>query len=235
MKPSTEEGHVHMDIDEDLHSRQLAVYGRETMRKMATARVLVCGMNGLGAEVAKNVILAGVKSVTLQDTKEVSLWDLSAQFYLNEEDVGKNRAEACLARLRELNTAVSVRACNRNLDESLVADHSVVVLTDTTMEMAKRIDAFCHQQTPAIAFIHAKSAGVFSSVFCDFGPSFTVHDVDGENPHTGIVASISNGYPALVTCIEDERLEFQDGELVTFSEVKGMTEINNLGPISLSK
>ena len=53
MKPSTEEneGQTHMDIDEDLHSRQLAVYGRETMRKMAAADVLICGMNGLGAEV----------------------------------------------------------------------------------------------------------------------------------------------------------------------------------------
>lgn len=31
----------------------------------------------------------------------------------------------------------------------------------------------------------------------------------GEEPHTGIVASITTGSPALVTCIEDERLEFQ--------------------------
>lgn len=177
------------------------------------------------------MILAGVKSVTLQDTKKVSLWDLSAQFYANEEDVGKNRAEACVARLKELNTAVSVRVCDRNLDQCLVAGHSVVVLTDATMEEAKQIDAFCHQQVPAVSFIYAKTAGVFSSVFCDFGPSFTVQDVDGENPHTGIIASISNGYPALVTCIEDERLEFQDGELVTFSEVKGMTEINGMGPV----
>lgn len=50
MKPNTEENE-NMDIDEDLHSRQLAVYGRETMRKMASANVLICGMNGLGAEV----------------------------------------------------------------------------------------------------------------------------------------------------------------------------------------
>lgn len=34
----------------------------------------------------------------------------------------------------------------------------------------------------------------------------------GEEPHSGIVASISSGNPALVTCIDDERLEFQVGE-----------------------
>lgn len=42
-----------MDIDEDLHSRQLAVYGRETMRKLFQSNVLVSGINGLGAEVGK--------------------------------------------------------------------------------------------------------------------------------------------------------------------------------------
>ena len=42
-----------MDIDEDLHSRQLAVYGRESMRRMAGAKVLIIGLKGLGAEVGK--------------------------------------------------------------------------------------------------------------------------------------------------------------------------------------
>lgn len=39
------------DLDEDLHSRQLAVYGRESMRKMAAAQVLILGLNGLGVEI----------------------------------------------------------------------------------------------------------------------------------------------------------------------------------------
>ena len=38
-------------IDENLHSRQLAVYGREAFRKFQTASVLVAGMNALGVEV----------------------------------------------------------------------------------------------------------------------------------------------------------------------------------------
>jgi len=39
------------DIDEDLHSCQLAVYGRETMRRLFASNVLVSGMQGLGAEI----------------------------------------------------------------------------------------------------------------------------------------------------------------------------------------
>jgi hypothetical protein len=39
------------EIDEDLHSRQLAVYGRETMRRLFASNVLISGLNGLGAEI----------------------------------------------------------------------------------------------------------------------------------------------------------------------------------------
>jgi len=92
-----------------------------------------------------------------------------------------------------------------------------------------RIDEFCHRS--GIAFIKADIRGVFACVFCDFGPSFEVLDVDGEEPHTGIVAGITPGNTTLVTTVEDERLEFQEGELVSFSEVVGMPELNHAGPL----
>uniref|UniRef100_A0A1D1ZMI8 E1 ubiquitin-activating enzyme n=1 Tax=Auxenochlorella protothecoides TaxID=3075 RepID=A0A1D1ZMI8_AUXPR len=217
------------EIDEDLHSRQLAVYGKESMRRMATANVLVAGVTGLGVEAAKNVILAGVKSVTLQDTASCTLRDLSSHFYLSESDIGKNRAEACKAQLQELNTAVTVSAAPVPLTEELVADFQVVVAVDVPLEQAIRIDSFCHAN--GIAFIRADIRGVFASVFCDFGPQFTVYDVDGEDPHTGIVAGITQGPTTLVTCVEDDRLEFQDGELVVFTEVVGMPELAASKPI----
>ena len=40
-------------VDEDLHSRQLAVYGRESMKRMATSSILVSGLNGLGVEIGE--------------------------------------------------------------------------------------------------------------------------------------------------------------------------------------
>ena len=54
-EPSTATKQPKMDanaaIDEDLHSRQLAVYGRDCMRRLARSRILICGINGLGAEI----------------------------------------------------------------------------------------------------------------------------------------------------------------------------------------
>ena len=52
------------------------------MRKMQSSNILICGLGGLGVEIAKNIILAGVKSVTLHDLRQVSFDDLSSQVSL---------------------------------------------------------------------------------------------------------------------------------------------------------
>ena len=218
------------DIDEDLHSRQLAVYGRETMRRLFASNVLVSGLQGLGAEIAKNLILAGVKSVTLHDEGTVELWDMSSNFIFSENDVGKNRALASVQKLQELNNAVVISTLTTKLTKEDLSDFQAVVFTDIYFEKAIEFNDYCHSHQPPIAFIKAEVRGLFGSVFCDFGPEFTVFDVDGEEPHTGIIASISNDNPALVSCVDDERLEFQDGDLVVFSEVHGMTELNDGKP-----
>ncbi|XP_065880500.1 ubiquitin-activating enzyme E1 1 isoform X2 [Euphorbia lathyris] len=218
------------DIDEDLHSRQLAVYGRETMRRLFASNVLVSGMQGLGAEIAKNLILAGVKSVTLHDEGAVELWDLSSNFNFSESDIGKNRASASVLKLQELNNAVVVSTLTTELTKEKLSEFQAVVFTDINLDKAIELNDYCHSHKPPISFIKAEVRGLFGSVFCDFGPEFTVFDVDGEEPHTGIVASISNDKLALVSCVDDERVQFQDGDLVVFSEVHGMTELNDGKP-----
>jgi hypothetical protein len=71
------------------------------------------------------VILAGVKAVTLQETEACAIADLGANFYLAEADVGKNRAEACAAKLQELNPAVEVTVVTDDVTEDLVKKHQV--------------------------------------------------------------------------------------------------------------
>lgn len=74
---------------------------------------------------AKNVILAGVKTVTLHDPEVVQLQDLGSQFYLSEADIGANRASACQAKLQELNTAVAVSATTEELTDAFLASFDV--------------------------------------------------------------------------------------------------------------
>ena len=72
----------------------------------------------------------------------------------------------------------------------------VVVFTDIIEEKAIEYNDFCHNHQPPIAFIKADIRGVFGSVFCDFGPEFSVFDVNGEEAQACIIASITNNNPA---------------------------------------
>lgn len=60
-------------------------------------------------EVAKNLILAGPKQVTIYDPHTVAVEDIGRNFYCRSEHVGKTtRAEASLSQLKDLNPSVHV-------------------------------------------------------------------------------------------------------------------------------
>lgn len=66
-------------IEEMLRAHSSYVIGKEAMHQMSRSRVLVSGVRGLGVEIAKNIVLAGVKTVTVQDANHVEYADLSSQ------------------------------------------------------------------------------------------------------------------------------------------------------------
>ena len=77
------------EIDEDLHSRQLAVYGRESFRRLAGASVLVCGLKGLGAEIGKDRLSTPHRSPTHLTTarsrtrRQTNAWEVIIDCYVN--------------------------------------------------------------------------------------------------------------------------------------------------------
>uniref|UniRef100_A0A673GIB2 E1 ubiquitin-activating enzyme n=1 Tax=Sinocyclocheilus rhinocerous TaxID=307959 RepID=A0A673GIB2_9TELE len=84
--------------------RQRYVLGDSAMQQMAQSAVFLSGMGALGVEIAKNIVLAGVKAVTLHDCKRCEVWDLGTNFFIREEDV----VEAVHSRVAELNPYVQV-------------------------------------------------------------------------------------------------------------------------------
>ncbi|XP_032819064.1 ubiquitin-like modifier-activating enzyme 1 isoform X3 [Petromyzon marinus] len=217
-----------VDIDEGLYSRQLYVLGHEAMKRMQRSDVLVSGMRGLGVEIAKNVILGGVKSVSVHDQGNAEYLDLSSQFYLPEKDLGKNRAEVCQPQLSELNTYVHVSAYTGELTEEYLSKFLVVVLTNSTLEECLRVGDLCHSK--GIKFIAADTKGLFGQLFCDFGDEFTVMDSTGEQPVSAMISAVTKDAVGVVTCLDETRHGFESGDHVIFTEIQGMTELNNCKP-----
>ena len=196
--------------------------------------------------------MGGVKSITLLDDHPTELIDLSSQFYLQPADLGKPRAHATRDRLAELNTYVPVSVIEGALTEERIKHFQVVVLTNVSLEEQLRVNAITHQH--GICFISTQTNGLFGSVFfffflfishifsfqflfrsifCDFGDDFEVSDVNGENPVTALVASVTQEAEGVVTTLDESRHGLEDGDFVTFAEIAGMSQLNDTPPLKV--
>ncbi|KAG8415008.1 E1 ubiquitin-activating protein aos1 [Metarhizium acridum] len=119
-----------------LYDRQIRLWGIAAQEKIQNAHILLITMRGLAHEVAKNLVLAGVGSITLLDGSSVTEADLGCQFFLSEGGeslVGQNRAEAASHALRKLNPRVQVHVDPESVTAkgpSYFAAYDIVIATD---------------------------------------------------------------------------------------------------------
>ena len=199
------------------------------MKRMGSSNVLVVGLRGLGVEIAKNIALAGVKSLSLWDPNEAQLSDLSSQFFLHPADIGKPRASVTVPRVSELNPYVPVtefQASSLTADLSQLQRFQCIVLTGLSLQDQLKISSYCHDH--GIYIVIADTFGLFGTIFADFGKNFTVGDPTGENPLSGIVAGIDQD--GLVSALDETRHGLEDGDFVTFTELEGMEGLNDAAP-----
>jgi ubiquitin-activating enzyme E1 len=215
-----------LELDEGLYSRALLALGHEAMSRMSKASVLILGAGGLGVEIAKNVILAGFKKVTIHDESPVSLSDLASQFYLSESDVGQNRALTSLPRLVQLNEYVTVSAHSDKLTDDFVLQYNCFVVTIPLPESALlAYGKLCHAW--GIKFIVTVTRGVFGMLFNDFGDNFVVVEPTFEKPSRSLIEDISNDERGGVVKVNDkDKHNLSVGDYVRFEEVEGMVELN---------
>lgn len=109
---------------------------------------------------AKNVCLAGVKSVTLHDPAATAVSDLGTQFFLRDSDIGQPRDQATLPRIRELNRYVPVDVLGaKELTHEALSRFQVVVLTETSYSQQLVANDYTHAND--IKFIAADVRGLF--------------------------------------------------------------------------
>ncbi|EAS04669.2 ubiquitin-activating enzyme E1 (macronuclear) [Tetrahymena thermophila SB210] len=214
--------------DENLYSRQMAVYGAETQGKLMKMKVFIYGLQGVGIEVAKNLVLAGPSQVVIYDDNICKSVDQGVNFYIQEKHVKNNstRAEASAEQLQQLNPYCQVTILKGEIDTQVLSSYNVVVFTDYfNKEKLIEFNNFCREK--GIGFIYTANLGLYGCAFVDFGQKHKVFDNNGEDPKHSIVVSITQDKEGLVTTHEDKRHGLVDGDHVTFKEVQGMTEVND--------
>jgi ubiquitin-activating enzyme E1-like protein 2 len=166
--------------------------------------------------------------LTLHDVNVATWSDLGTQFYLNESDIGANRAVVSAPRVAQLNPAVHVVASTSDAvlgdDLSGLDQFSCVVLVGAPLATQLRVDAHCRAKR--IAFLSGDVRGAFAWSFVDCGDAFEVLDTDGEEPAQLTIAHVAHDAQGAVRLVDDARHQLADGDVVRLTELEGLTELN---------
>lgn len=164
-----EKNGIELTEDEaELYDRQIRLWGLESQKRIRGARILISGLNGLGAEIAKNIILSGVKSVALLDDKPVTELDFCSQFLAPHNSVGLNRAEASLFRAQALNPMVEIIVDKENVSQKpdeYFHQFDVVVLIEVPTPILIRVNNICRLK--GIKFFAGDVWGMMGYTFTD--------------------------------------------------------------------
>ena len=101
------------------YSRQtmLPQFGEEGQQKLASAKVLLVGVGGLGSPIALYLAGAGVGQIGLVDPDVVSENNLQRQILYKENEIGELKVACAKKRLQELNSNLEVNCYPYRFDK----------------------------------------------------------------------------------------------------------------------
>lgn len=102
---------------EELRQALVQKQGETIVRKLEQATVAVCGLGGLGSNVAINLARAGVKKLVLVDFDTVDVTNLQRQQY-KASQVGMPKAVALVENLKEIAPYVELEAYNEKITDA---------------------------------------------------------------------------------------------------------------------
>ena len=84
-------------------------HGGKRQEKFLAARVCICGLGGLGSNIAIALARAGVGKLTLVDKDNVDITNLNRQIIALHSTVGRSKAEVMAERIKDINPNAEVK------------------------------------------------------------------------------------------------------------------------------
>ncbi len=115
---------------EAMYQAQAARHGKETQARFSAATVAICGLGGLGSNIAVSLARAGVGKLILLDFDQVDITNLHRQQY-KADQIGIPKPKALSANLRELAPYVELET------------HEVRITPENAPALLQQADIIC--------------------------------------------------------------------------------------------
>ena len=90
------------------NDRNIRLFGIETQKKLFETKVLLINLTPALTELAKNLILSGTKLILYDDETIVTENDINNNFFLNSEDLNKNKSNSLKIKLNLIKSSANI-------------------------------------------------------------------------------------------------------------------------------
>lgn len=97
-----------MDPKQDIFNRARLLVGDEGMECIASKRILLLGVGGVGSWCAESLVRSGVVHLTIVDADTVNPTNINRQLMATTQTVGRPKVEALKERLMEINPEADI-------------------------------------------------------------------------------------------------------------------------------
>jgi tRNA A37 threonylcarbamoyladenosine dehydratase len=84
-------------------SRTELIFGKESMEKLASSRVAIFGIGGVGGFTAEALVRSGIGAIDLIDDDKICLTNINRQIFATRSTVGKFKVDVARERLSDIN------------------------------------------------------------------------------------------------------------------------------------
>ena len=89
-------------------SRTELLLGRDAMEKLASSRVAIFGIGGVGGYTAEALVRSGIGEIDIIDDDKVCLTNINRQIYATRKTVGKYKVDVARERILDINPDIKV-------------------------------------------------------------------------------------------------------------------------------
>ncbi|MCR5836203.1 MAG: thiamine biosynthesis protein ThiF [Lachnospiraceae bacterium] len=136
---------------EELKEALAAKHGQSLQDKLGKATVAICGLGGLGSNIAISLARTGIGKLILIDFDKVEITNLNRQQYKMSQ-LGENKADALAINIREINPYVELEV------------HTVLITEVNAEELLSDADIICE------AFDNAENKAMLTNIVLEKFP-----------------------------------------------------------------
>ena len=111
-----------MGIEKGILKRSQLLMGDDAMDKLASLRIIIFGVGGVGSWCAESLVRSGVGHITIVDSDRVCITNINRQAMATSKTVGQVKVEALKERLLEINPYADIDARQQIFCEDTARD-----------------------------------------------------------------------------------------------------------------